>query len=403
MAAHFPLGPSGAHRWIPCPGSYELGKTIPEVFSLPAREGTAAHEVAERLLLDNQLGNMAGEEPYIHVPTDHDIEVGLPDMEYDKIGEYVDYCHSLVKKNSLVFVEYRADYSTYIEGAFGTADFVCLTGRRLDIVDFKYGANVQVDATKNEQLMLYGLGVYDTLQLAHDRDITAVHLHVHQPRRNHIDTWKTTPAELIKFGVHAARQGQKALDGVQEFNPGDKQCQFCKAQGICKAKLTRDYALARKVMDMAEACAAGGARTEELAAHAIHFKTLKKSMETVSEELNRQARLGIPVPGFKLGEARTNRHYIEDEETVIEEMKLHLKVGDDELFEKKLISITAAEKLFPSPKAAREARWWQELLIKPDGGLTLVPDTDSRPEILIETAEELFKNAKPVTDETEEI
>ena len=50
---HAVLSPSSAHRWIACPGSVALVATAgaPDTGSVSADEGTAAHEMAERILL----------------------------------------------------------------------------------------------------------------------------------------------------------------------------------------------------------------------------------------------------------------------------------------------------------------------------------------------------------------
>jgi hypothetical protein len=44
--AHAKLGPSGAHRWMSCPGSIVLEEDVPDRSSVYADEGTAAHMLA---------------------------------------------------------------------------------------------------------------------------------------------------------------------------------------------------------------------------------------------------------------------------------------------------------------------------------------------------------------------
>ena len=47
LAAHSPLGPSSADRWINCPGSVKATAGLPDTTSMFAAEGTFAHLVSE--------------------------------------------------------------------------------------------------------------------------------------------------------------------------------------------------------------------------------------------------------------------------------------------------------------------------------------------------------------------
>ena len=51
---HANLGASKAERWMNCPGSVALEADLPNTSSEYAREGTAAHEVAEQCLLSGK-------------------------------------------------------------------------------------------------------------------------------------------------------------------------------------------------------------------------------------------------------------------------------------------------------------------------------------------------------------
>jgi hypothetical protein len=51
MGEHSVFGPSGAHRWLNCPGSIKAEEGIPDTGSAYAIEGTNAHQLAELCLI----------------------------------------------------------------------------------------------------------------------------------------------------------------------------------------------------------------------------------------------------------------------------------------------------------------------------------------------------------------
>jgi len=51
---HSIISASGSNRWLECPGSIDLSRGIPDTSSEAADEGTAAHTLAERCLLQNK-------------------------------------------------------------------------------------------------------------------------------------------------------------------------------------------------------------------------------------------------------------------------------------------------------------------------------------------------------------
>ena len=57
--AHAKLSPSGAHRWMRCPGSVVLEAQYPDRGSIYAREGSAAHELAA-IVLEGDEANAQG-------------------------------------------------------------------------------------------------------------------------------------------------------------------------------------------------------------------------------------------------------------------------------------------------------------------------------------------------------
>ena len=89
-------------------------------------------------------------------------------------------------------------------------------------------------------------------------------------------------------------------------------------------------------------------------------------------------------PGYKLVLGKSNRRYT-DEDDVAEAAA---KAGYTDIFKKSLIGITEMERLMGKKK-------FNEILgkfvYKPDGKVTLVPDSDKREAVKTATAEADFK------------
>ncbi len=90
--------------------------------------------------------------------------------------------------------------------------------------------------------------------------------------------------------------------------------------------------------------------------------------------------------GFKLVEGRSNRKYTDEEEVA----KAAQKAGYTDIYKKTLIGITEMERLLGKKKFAEILG---KLVYKPQGKVTLVPESDKRQEIAAATAEADFKSA----------
>ncbi len=88
--------------------------------------------------------------------------------------------------------------------------------------------------------------------------------------------------------------------------------------------------------------------------------------------------------GFKLVEGRSNRKYTDEEEVA----QVAQKAGYTDIYKKTLIGITEMERLLGKKKFAEVLG---KLVYKPQGKVTLVPESDKRQEIAASTAEADFK------------
>lgn len=128
MAMHAQLGASSMARWAitegGCPGSVRLSEGLPDTETAAAREGSAAHALAEHCLL-------SGDDPFEWLDADHPVEeyqdIAIDVDMVDAVTVYVDYVRSICPKIRETMVERRVSLEKlgpWAEGMFGTADFV---------------------------------------------------------------------------------------------------------------------------------------------------------------------------------------------------------------------------------------------------------------------------------------
>ena len=370
MGGHARYSPSSGKRRLECPPSLLQEEQFPDEESPFAAEGTAGHAMAEYLI-----------NKYLKKRTKRPVSDYYSDELLEAVDDYVEYNIGQARKDCddpFIGVELKVSLAHRIEGCFGTADMVVVDSHKIHIIDLKLGKGVVVDAEQNVQLMIYGLGVLDMLDFLYEID--TVELTIVQPRIEHFSTWEISAGELLAWGKDVLEPGAaKALSGEGEFKAGDH-CRFCKARFTCRARAEEYLKLAQ--MEFAEPALMSD---EEIAEVLSKADALKKWAEEVYTYAQNEAVTNHKEwPGFKLVLGRSNRKYT-DETDVAEAAK---KAGYTDIYKQSLISITEMERLMGKKK-------FNEILgafvYKPDGKVTLVPDSDKREAYKTATAEADFK------------
>ena len=347
---HHPMGPSGASRWMHCPGSVELTLNIPDKGNPYAREGTIAHQLGEICLRE-------GVEPY-------QVEGFVDDMRY-YIKLYVDYVRHIAGDNR-IFVEQELDLSEYIPEGMGTADALIIDGDTLHVIDLKYGMRI-VEAEHNPQLMIYALGALSKLR---NKGIHMEYclLHIYQPRAGGVRTWLVSVEDLLIFGSKVMAAADLCLQDDAPLNPSEKACEWCRAKSTCPALYQNNLTLVGGDFEVLP-------RIEKMSDDQLRLvldnkglieKWLKGIEDHVQEVLER----GESFDGFKLVEGRSIRKWNDDAETKL------VKILGDAAYEKKLLGITAAEKALGKKHLAE-----LNITKKDPGKPTVVPTSDKRPAI----------------------
>lgn len=372
MGKHAILSASGSHRWLNCTPSARLELEFENTTSEAAREGTAAHALCEHKL--KKFLKKRSKRPVSDYNSDEMEECT------DAYAEFVMEQYEEAKKfciDPVILIEQKLDFSCYVPDGFGTGDCIIISDDKLHIIDFKYGQGILVEAEHNPQMMLYALGaleIYDALY-----DIKEVSMTIFQPRRENVSTW-TIPIEKLKVWAEEELKpkAQMAYDGDGEYLPGEW-CTFCKAAVKCRARAEEKMKLARMEFKMPPLLT--DAEIEEVLT--VLPDLTKWANEITAYATEAAIHHGKEWNGFKVVEGRSNRKY-RDELLVAEAAKEH---GYTDIYRQSLIPMTEMQKLMG--KSAFEDILG-ELIYKPPGKPTLVPNTDKRPAINVTNAENEF-------------
>lgn len=374
MGKHSLLSPSSSHRWLNCPPSLRLSQQYEDTTSDYALEGTDAHSLCE-YKLKSALGIKA-KDPTANL-TYYDEE-----MEECATG-YATYVLELlenVKKkcsDPLILIEQRIDYSKYAEGGIGTVDCVIVSDDTLHIIDYKHGQGLFVESYENSQLKIYALGALELFDGIYD--VNTISMIVYQPRRENISTFTLSKEELYIWANDVLKPTAKlAYNGEGKYKCGDW-CVFCKVKNECRARAEYNMELAKyefKLPPLLE--------DEDVEEILSKLDDLISWASDIKEYALHAALSGKQWQGFKLVEGRSNRKYI-DEDAVAKIVK---SSGYDP-YEHKVKGITAMEKTLGKSKFSELL---SELVEKPNGKPTLVPESDKRP--AMNTAINDFKEEK---------
>ena len=360
MGNHAILSASSSHRWLHCLPSARLELEFENTNGEAAKEGTAAHALSEHKL--KKALRIRSKRPTSEYDSDEMEE--STDAYVDFIMEQVELARKSCT-DPIVLIEQRLDFSCYVPDGFGTGDCVIISDDRLHIVDFKYGMGVLVDAEDNPQMKLYALGaleIYDSLY-----DIKEISMTIFQPRRENVSTW-TVPVEELKAWAEEELKPKaaKAYQGEGEYMPGPW-CTFCRASTRCRARADENLKLAQMEFKMPPLLT--DSEIEKVLT--ILPDLTKWANEITAYATDAAVNHGKEWHGFKVVEGRSVRKY-KDENAVAEKAVIS---GYKDIYRKSLIPMTEMQKLMGKTKFEEILG---NLIYKPPGKPTLVPNSDKR-------------------------
>jgi len=372
MGNHAILSASSSHRWLHCLPSARLELEFEDTSGTAAEEGTAAHALSEHKL--KKALHIRSKRPISEYDSDEMEECtdAYVDFVMEQVGLAKQSCN-----DPIILIEKRLDFSCYVPDGFGTGDCLIISDDRLHIIDFKYGMGVLVDAVDNPQMKLYALGaleIYDSLY-----DISEVSMTIFQPRRENVSTW-TVPVEELKCWAEEELKPKavKAYNGEGEYIPGEW-CTFCKAAVRCRARAEEKLKLAQTEFKMPPLLTDN--EIEEILF--ILPDLTKWANEITAYATDAAVNHGKEWNGFKVVEGRSVRKY-KDEDAIAEKA---VASGFKDIYRKSLIPMTEMQKLMGKTKFEEILG---DLIYKPPGKPTLVPNSDKRPAMNVADAKNEF-------------
>ena len=367
---HAFLSPSASHRWLNCTPAPHLEYGVEDKGSDFALEGTLAHAYCARRL--KEMLELPHEE--------EDAEIAeLHDRFYAKeMDEYVDYYVTTVwqkyleasdkTRDAKLLVEVRLDFSKYIPESFGTSDAVIIADGMMEVIDFKYGKGVKVDAKDNPQMQIYALGAYEAF--SDEYRIESVRMTIVQPRIDNVSVADISIKNLVAWGIRILRpRAYMAYRGEGEQVPGEW-CQFCKVKPRCKAIATKSMEIVRRFDDK-DLLTKEDMENEILPA----LPVVRTWLDGIEKYALDQALSGVDYEGYKVVAGRSIRR-ITDAEAVSDVLSRNGYSTELFLKPRELRTIIDLEKLIGRSKFSELCG---EYIDKPQGKPTLVPVTDKRP------------------------
>jgi len=389
---HARLGASSSNRWINCSGSVRQIEAagIKDVTSAYAREGTVAHKLAERCLVEGKDPVEFLDEtfhPYDDVPVNDDM------VDSVRVLKEEVYSRIQADPSAVLLIEKQFDLSGINppEPMYGTSDIVIFSAktRRLTVIDLKYGQGVVVEVEGNSQLQMYGIGAllqFERDYPQHVGKIDDIELVIVQPRAAHADgvvrPWVLSYMDLCAFTLDLLEAAERTQVPDAPLTAGSW-CRFCPAAPSCPAQAAHAVSVAQvEFADMP----ADLPPTPETLPQEVLLDVLDKApiledwLKSVRAHVFRLIESGHEVPGWKLVEKRAMRKWIAPEKVVALLTKMQVNPADI-VKPVEIKSVAQIEKVFKKLQLDfADLNGFHE---KKSSGYNLAPSSDGRPAALI--------------------
>lgn len=413
MTTHSKLSPSSAYRWLACPGSVREEAKYPEPpSSASSIDGTHSHTLLEHCIKGNG-------DPLKMVGVklkDHEGEFVVDRARADRVAQALSYVRQRAGFMGQVVAESKVQPAHFFgrDDMSGTADVQITTPLEFEVIDFKDGMN-EVTAKDNPQLELYALGALARLKLPVNGDypFTAVRMTIIQPKVAMkglpvITSHDLTIPELMgKIGKFVA--GAAATDQPDAPLVSGSHCKYCKHKSCSQraGDLVKEMGMSFPVLnqpvnpvsELSQQAADLDPNTmtpEKISQIMLAAPLVRQMIESVEEEALRRLKAGQVIPGLKVVHGRGSRSWALPEEEMATKLT-GMGIPKGVIWETKLVTPAKVEKLKWEKTKAGEKVQAQlserqlktldtEYIAKVAGKLTVVPESDSRPAVVLDAS-----------------
>jgi hypothetical protein len=392
-----------------CPGSIREEAKYPDTGSGPAAaDGTHSHTLLEHCIKQfiDPL-SMVGQ-----LMTDHEGSFHVDKDRAERVKVAFDYVHKIENLGLRVISETRVDPEHLLgrKDLSGTVDLQIIGDDTLELIDYKDGMGI-VSAEGNMQLEQYAYGVLAGYKLPVNGDypIKTVRMTIIQPKlalkgMKPITSHEVSVRSLLDNMGAIITQAAATDKPDAPLVPGESQCKFCRAKGSCAAlagNVMKEVGImfqpvVTETLDVAQQSAdkdptqMDDAQIRQIMEAAPLMRQL---LEAVEKEAMRRMESGISIPGLKLVNGRGSRAWVLPEAEMAEKL-VKMGIPKGAIYETKLVTPAKAEKLTWEKKDGTKValterqlkRMEQEYVSKLAGKLTVVPESDGRPPVVMNAA-----------------
>lgn len=349
------VGGSSAKRVINCPGSVKLCQKVPNKDSSYAKTGRILHDIIFEILTH-------GTDPQSYIGRTYEDQVLDEELLDTKINQALLLLDNLDPQNEILFrAEQKVSFGDFLPGVFGSVDFVGRSGKRVIILDWKFGDGGSVEAEENEQMLFYAAAAKRTASLSWIfEDAADIECVIIQPP--YLKRWVTSLERLTTFETQLKLAVDEALSDNASFALGDH-CRWCSAKIICPLMTieARDIAERQPLLT-----------PDNVSYYLDIADILKQWTSDIYNYAYEKLEMGEHIPNYKLVPKRGRRCWT-NEERVITEMQTQ-GLSDDELFTKELLSPAQLEKVLKK----RKLKLSDDLVAVVSSGSTIAKDSDPR-------------------------